>query len=172
MRAPAILRPALVTVLAAAAVMSVAGLAYQYSEAGHGGGLAADSPLVLAVDALGVFLALVFSTQLFAAYHLFAAPARAQFKAHRVLAFAVLGMIVLHGAGATAHAFAPPVERLPLQLVAIGTVSAAGLVVQVATGLQGPRRPRARRLHRLIVIAASALVIAHVGLGTLHAVIG
>lgn len=165
------LRVALLAALAAAAGLSAAGLAYQYAEAGHGG----SSPgggVALPADVLGVVLAIAFTLQLLAAYRLFAASPRSQARAHRRIAPAVLAVVAAHGAAATAHALRPPVDRLPVVLVFVGLAAAGALAVQLTTGYRQARAPRMRPIHRVVVLLATSAALAHVVLGTVHAVTG
>lgn len=161
--------PVVLTLLLAATGLSAASVAYEYSYSTHASG--SLGPLVLGADSVGVLLAAAFGVQLMLAYRLFAARPAAQFSAHRLFAWAIIALGGVHAPAAFVHVLRSP-EPSQVVILVTGTVVAVGVAAQIASGYGQKKRRGWNPWHVTMIVVTASIVIAHVTLGTIHAITG
>lgn len=174
MRSQRVLGPVLLIALVAAAGLSAASVMYEYALGTHAHGVL--QPLTIAIDAAGALLASLLALQLMTGLG-YVAVLKRQVATHSVIAWPVLAVVALHGVGGTLHALQPPREAAPLGLVAMGVAVAVLVAWQVYEGRfehaeDGPHRAAKANRHALLGMLVAALVLAHVVIGTVHAITG
>lgn len=175
MRGSRIAGPLVIVALAAGAGLAGAAVAYDLALGTHTGSAGGQAWFVVAADSLGSLLALLFSVQLVLGYGFFTSSHK-QLRLHSALAWLIIAILLGHGTGGAWHAFQPPREAVPIQLVYLGLLTSALVGVQVWDGRFRRRseqsRPQALRRHVLLGLITGGVLVLHVVLGTIHGITG
>jgi hypothetical protein len=166
--------PVVVVTLIAGGGLALASTFYEIAVGSHGG--ARLDPLTLAADFAGGVLALTLALQLATGMGYFTASRR-QVRLHANMWRLVLAVLVFHGLQGALHAFQPPWEPSPLVLVGIGAILLVAMVAQARNGRFSTRRAQQGMRAQLSEHTSASLVIggialAHVVIGTVHAITG
>lgn len=166
--------PVVVVSLIAGGGLALASTFYEIAAGSHGG--ARLEAATVAADFCGGVLALSLALQLATGMGYFTASAR-QVRLHAKMWWLVLALLLFHGLQGTLHAFEPPWEPSPLVLVGIGAVLLVAMVAQARDGRFDTKRTKTGLRSRLPEHTSASLVIggialAHVVIGTVHAITG